>query len=485
MNFIREPAVAGAWYPDSKDSLRGMVDDFIENATLPEDLHGSLIGLIAPHAGYVYSGWVAGYSFKYVKENYKSLKGKTAIIMGPSHRVPLRGISIIPNGGFKTPLGIVPIDSELSQLLIDKFGNLFSVDPELQAQEHSIESEVPFLQSALGKDFKIVPLMFGSISLNDALMVGKALGKIVEEEKAFLVTSSDMSHYHPYKIAESMDSLTISTLEALDIEAFADGVNNRTMEMCGYLPVFTLMEAARECGAKSGRLLKYANSGDVPYGEKDRVVGYCSVLYLTEEGKSEEKEEKAEESFALSDAQRVYLLKLARRTIEDYVTTGKLPNESEPKDKALTRQGAAFVTLRTKEGHLRGCIGQMIAMEPLWHSVMDMAASAATRDYRFPSVSVSELDNISIEISVLSPLKRIDDWRKIRLGEDGVYIKKGMRSGVFLPQVGRDPHFTLESFLRELCVQKAGLPPDAYKDPSAELYIFTVEEFDEKEMKLR
>ncbi|MGB9562004.1 MAG: AmmeMemoRadiSam system protein A, partial [bacterium] len=240
------------------------------------------------------------------------------------------------------------------------------------------------------------------------------------------------------------------------------------------------MRASTVLGAKEGIVLKYANSGDVPYGEKSRVVGYYSVIFLTEE--DVESRGKGEKEFELTLEQKKYLLQLARNTIEEYVRHKRRVEVKPPDDPVLRADGAVFVTLH-KKGALRGCIGQMIPQGPLYKSVIDMAISSATRDYRFSPVKPEELDEIDIEISVLSPLKQIKNWKEIKLGEHGVYIRKGYNTGVFLPQVGRMPGFTLESFLEELCVQKAGLPPDCYKDPATEIYVFTVLEFDESILK--
>ena len=379
-------------------------------------------------------------------------------------------------------MGLAEIDSGIAERLVEELDYLVETEPELQAQEHSLESEIPFLQATLGENLKIVPIMFGSLSPQEAIDVGQVLGELVQEGEIFLVASSDMSHFHPYNTACNMDSLTLSVLEALDMEALISGIRNREMELCGFHPVLALMKAARDNGVRRGINLKYANSGDVPQGEKGRVVGYCSVLYLTPEERGEKIEEEEEAAEVLTTQQKAYLLTLARRTIKSYIDSGKMPEVSPPDDEVLRRKRAVFVTLHDSAGRLRGCIGQMVAQQPVWEAVMNMAISAATKDYRFRPVTKEEVDDLGIEISILTPLKRITDWRKIQLGKHGVYIRKGMRSGVFLPQVGRDHDFTLESFLAELCTQKAGLPPDAYKDPSVEIYTFTVEEFSEQEL---
>lgn len=477
--MVRKPAVSGQWYPSSRESLYNMVRGFLDNATIKEKYTGDLVGIIAPHAGFVYSGWVAAYAYKYLESKKGDFKGRTFILVGSSHYVDFQGVALYPDGEFETPLGSVVVDKEIADKLV-KETTLIRVYEKPHLPEHSLEAQLPFLQVALDGSFKIVPLLFGRASLDDALLLGEILAKAVREKGAVIVASTDMSHYHPYDVAVAMDTNTARATCQLDINELVNGLEEGKMELCGYFPVLALMRAASLLGAKNGILLKYANSGDVPYGSKDRVVGYYSVLFLTEEKVAETRER--EKKFDLTFEQKKYLLLLARRVIEEYVRTGKKPEIEPPDDPVLREDGAVFVTIH-RHGALRGCIGQMMPQGPLYRSVVDMAISAATRDYRFPPVKPDELKEIDIEISVLSPLSKIDDWRKIKLGEHGVYLKKGYNSGVFLPQVGRMPGFTLESFLAELCEQKAGLPRDCYKDPSTEIYVFTVLEFDESLLK--
>ncbi len=182
----------------------------------------------------------------------------------------------------------------------------------------------------------------------------------------------------------------------------------------------------------------------------------------------------------ITDKQKDYLLNLARRSISYYLKTGEMISIEPPEDKILKKELAVFVTLN-KKGQLRGCIGQMVAQEALYKAVIDMSVSAATHDYRFPPVKPEELDDINIEISILTPLEPVSSWEDIVLGRDGVYIRKGYRSGVFLPQVADETGWTKEEFLSQLCYQKAGLPPDCYKDPDIEIHTFRVVKFHEKE----
>ena len=484
--FTRKSILAGSWYPDNPDELTNIIEEYINNAKLPENIEGDLVGLITPHAGYMYSGPVAGYPFKYIQENRELLKDKTVIILGPSHQVPIDGISVIVDGYMETPLGKTQIDKDITQIIIDECKHFTHTDPNLQSHEHSLEIQLPFLQYIFGKDLSVVPIMIGNTHLDNLLYLGKLLGKLVQQDKIFVLVSTDMSHYHPYEKAYQMDSLSIEMIKTLDIQSFTKSINSREIELCGFAPVITLMEVSRFCNVDKGTFLKYATSGDIPSGDKSRVVGYLSMLFLTQNSEDETEEKVSEQKAeGLSKDDKIFLLQLARKTIQTYLSEKKIPEFDIPSDSSLKELGVAFVTLYTSDGRLRGCIGSMVATMPLWETVREMAISAATRDHRFPSVKLDELPDLNINISVLTPMIPIDDWKKIELGIHGVYIKRGMRSGVFLPSVGRD-HFTrLEEFLGELCSQKAGLPRDCYKDPGTEIYTFTVEEFDEKEMSIK
>jgi AmmeMemoRadiSam system protein A len=235
-------------------------------------------------------------------------------------------------------------------------------------------------------------------------------------------------------------------------------------EACGIVPVLVLLNYAKELGLKP-QILNYANSGDVT-GDKSKVVGYVSVIFL-----------KGEEEM-LSQAQKKRLLEIARQSISDYLSTGKRTDFKES-DPALNAKNGAFVTLH-KGGNLRGCIGSFTSSEPLYQVIAKMAIESATEDPRFSPLTKEELNDVKIEISVLTEPKLIDDWRKIKLGTDGVIVRRGFSSGVFLPQVATETGWSLEKFLSELCWQKAGLSPDAYKDPKTQLYTFQAYVFSEE-----
>ncbi|MFP4458639.1 MAG: AmmeMemoRadiSam system protein B [Candidatus Zixiibacteriota bacterium] len=493
MDNIRKSVLAGSWYPDNADELSKMIEGYIQNAEVdvPEN---RVMALISPHAGYAYSGPVAGYSFKLLKEQSEYHDFKTVIVIGFSHQGDGDGrVSVWNKGGWKTPLGTLEIDEELADKIIKTSPKIGFV-PETHAREHSLEIMLPFIQVALGNNTKIVPISFSHSSMEEAQALINSLSTALDgNEDAVMIISTDMSHYHSYDKAVKMDRAAIEYITDNDINGLLDALSSREVELCGMGPVVTAMSLARRFGAEDAKLLRYANSGDVEIGDPSRVVGYCSIGFFFEnqfEGFKLREESSNEstpgaEDYSLTREQKIYLLKLARQTINEYVKSGRTLKPEKPKDKKLTEKAAVFVTLE-RDGRLRGCIGQMMAQGPLYLAVRDMAISAAVNDHRFRPVSESELDKIDIEVSVLSPLKKIDSYEDIRLGKDGVYLvgnRDGMmRTGVFLPVVATDTGWSLDEFLGELCSQKAGLSRDCYKNPDTELYTFTVLKFSEAEM---
>jgi len=482
----RKPILAGSWYPGSAVALTEEIESYVKASDVPQ-IEGRIVGLISPHAGYVYSGPVAAFGCKALMDNKSQYKGSTFVIIGPNHRARgFNDISIWAEGAWTTPLGSTPIDTKLANALIDELSPLASFNRQAHEVEHSIEIQLPFLQYALDNDLKIVPIMVGSQSDNIINKLAAALAKYADE-RTIIVASTDLSHYHPEREAHELDGFFVDAVLSGDADSLHDVVRLGKCEACGYAPVLALMRAAGALGADTVFKLQYATSADVPAGDSTQVVGYFSALFL--DTGSDMKLKSYEESasggqndpdvdFDLTDDQKIYLLELARTTIEKYVRDGEIYAPAPPEDKLLREDGAVFVTLH-EQGQLRGCIGQMIAQGPLYKAVLEMAVSAAVRDHRFRPVSKEELDEIDIEISVLSPMQPIDDWQKIEIGKHGVWMVKDNRSGVFLPQVGRETGWSLVEFLEELSSQKAGLSRNAYKDPSTQLFVFTVVEFDE------
>ena len=387
--------------------------------------------------------------------------------MGFSHRRHYDGIAVLDAEGIRTPLGAVEIDREFTRELAKSDPKIYD-HPEAFLEENSVEMQLPFLQMVL-KDFKIVPVAIGDQSYENAEILGEALYDILKDRENFLlVASTDMSHYLAYKKANRMDKETTALIKKFDAgDLYAKSLAKSHRLMCGYGAVCATMIAAKKLGANKIEVLEYANSGDTAR-DKKRVVGYLSAA-IVKEGERQ----------MLNEAQRKKMLKLGRDSIRHYLKNGKrLPTEET--DQVLNEEMGAFVTLH-KDGRLRGCIGNIVGKGPFYLTVRDMAVEAATGDPRFPKVTFEEMDDIDIEISALSPLKKIDDPETIEMGRHGVIVRKGSTSGVYLPQVATETGWTREEFMNSLCGEKAGMPADSWKKRECDIYVFTAEVFGEKE----
>lgn len=455
---VREPAVAGAFYPGNEAELSLMIDEFFENVELPELDKYSIRGLIVPHAGYIYSGQVAAYGYKAAGLSTSSRPIRTVVLIGNSHQEFFDGISVYKSGYFRTPLGDIEIDQDFAQKLIDSNKKIFFKES-AHLQEHSLEVQLPFLEKVLSVQggFKIVPIIMGNDEQATIDILINALKNLIDDN-TLIIASSDLSHYPRYEDAKYSDNKVIEAIlsgkrEGLNrtiSELEAEGISNLQTCACGQGVIEVVMGLF---GDKSIRLLKYANSGDTA-GEKSQVVGYASIVFIDSR-----------------------LLEIARQAVETYVKQGKVI-KIEEKDEALNKNQGVFVTLR-KNKELRGCVGTLDFLKPLYRNVIEMAISAATNDPRFKPVTKNELNELKYEISVLSLLEKVDSWQDIEIGKHGVQIRKNGRSGVFLPQVATENNWDRDTFLSILCAQKAGLPADCWKDSEVEIYIFTAQVFGE------
>lgn len=459
---IKSSNVAGTFYPADAERLSNKIDALLAKAN-PSQMPGEIFALISPHAGYDFSGRIAAYGYKLIKGK----KYKTVIIIGPTHFFAFKGISVYPKGEFYTPLGGVEIDQEFASKLIGKDESIF-FKPQAFTREHSVEVQIPFLQKVLKENsWRIVPVVMGDCSLEECKKFADLLKNAIGSRKdVLIIASSDMYHGYDYDEARIIDNLTLSYLKDMDIAGLYEGLKAGKLQLCGGLPVITTLFLAKEMGHNIIELLASTNSAEVT-GNKTRgnwTVGYCSM---------------AIDNPDLTKQQHQRLLQIARNSLTYYLTNRKEMQVKED-DPALLTHSGAFVTLK-KHGQLRGCIGSLMGSQPIYLTVRDMAVQAAVNDFRFPEVKLSEVKDIDIEISVLSPLKKVSSPEEIILGVDGVIVKSGGNMGVFLPQVAVETGWSKEKFLSELCSQKTGLSPDAWKDPSTELYVFTAEVFSEKD----
>ena len=480
---VRRAAFAGQFYPADSSKLSKSIEYFIEDAV--KDDYGKPIALIAPHAGYIFCGQIIADSYNQAK-NYKY---DLIVILGTNHTTAgFHKIGIFPGTGFQTPLGISYIDTQAEEELINEDDDCV-YNEEIHSQEHSIEVQLPFIQH-LFPNTKILPVVVGEPNLKLCTKFGIALANILKNRNALIVASSDLSHYPAFEDAVNVDRKTLEAVATMNSEFFEKEISSNTSEdisnlatcACGEGPIIAAMTAAKELGANSGAIVSYANSGNSLVGNRDKVVGYGSVVYSNSNDKTcrfvfpVEKLEPTK--FELKESDKKALLTFARRTIQQYLETETVPL-ARGFDPALGNKLGAFVTLRIK-GELRGCIGYMREDLPLCEVVGSMAIQSAFNDTRFYPLTLDELSKTEIEISVLTPYKSISSAEEVLLGRDGVVVRKNNRQAVFLPQVATEMNWNKEQLLENLC-RKAGLQPDDWK--YAELFTFQAEIFEESEFK--
>jgi len=475
---VKQADKAGSWYPGTKAELSAMIKGYLSNAHPPE-AKGEVIGLISPHAGYIFSAPVAAYG-------YKLLEGKdikTVVIVGFNHKYSHPGVAVCDYEAYRTPLGEVPVDKEITDELIKQNPKIYPLKDAF-ADEQSTELQVPYTQE-LFHDYKIVVISIGEQNIENSRMLGDALYNVLKDKKDFvMIASTDMCHYLPYEQNNAVDRFTISVLEKFDPIGFYAASAAKGHELaCGFGAVTAVMMACKKLGADKFVVLKHANSGDA-ISDRSRVVGYLSAAMVRSgDGEKAAAPAMQEENKMLTKKQKTDILKLARDTINMYLTENK-KLQIKTDDPVLNQEMGAFVTLHER-GQLRGCIGNMVGRGPFYLTVRDMAIEAATGDPRFTPVKPGEMKDIDIEVSALSPLEKITDPNLIQVGKHGVLVKRGARGGVYLPQVATETGWSREQFMDSLCAEKAGIPIDSWKTGKCDIYIFTADVFGEKEEGLK
>lgn len=467
MQPVREPAVAGQFYPDDPVLLKRKILGFLEAAS-PSPGKAAPMAILAPHAGYMYSGGVAGWSYAQIRG--QSLD--TVVVLSPSHRVGFRGVSIWPRGSYRTPLGAVGVDEQRCNLLMQASPMIRDL-PEAHGREHALEVQIPFLQESLAEGWKLIPLVMGSQDLDTARELSRALEKALAASRFLVVASSDLSHFHPAEAAEKMDRRVLQYLEKVDPEGLWEELSEGKLEACGIGPILTALCLVRSAGVNRGEVLAYSHSGDVS-GDRSRVVGYGAVCWRMGMQQHNQPIPKVGVDLGLTQEEKRLLKEIARQSIASALKGEPAPELLDVSPKLKEHRGA-FVTLE-KNKRLRGCIGFVQAAKPLYETVREMAKAAAFEDPRFPPLTQEEWPKVEIEISVLTPLQRVSDISQLKVGLHGLYMVRGPRRGLLLPQVATDNNWDLETFLSQTCL-KAGLPPDAWKDPQTEIYAFSADVF--------
>ena len=468
---------AGRWYPAGKDELAKMVDGFLAEKPDAES-KGRPIAIISPHAGYTYSGKCAGAAFAAVK----GLHYERVIVLGLSHSVPFKGLAVLRTDSYSTPLGDIPVDRATCDKLLAR-KDVFSQMPAAFLQEHSLDNQIPFLQRALAGEFKLVPILTGIVDAETMKAAADCIRPLLSAS-TLLVVSSDFTHHgeaYEYvrfteNLRENLKTLAMQAAEPIrkvDFDGFQSHLAKTGDTICGRNGIGILLLALPKQSA--GTLARFYTSAELS-GDFSMSVSYLSVVF-TDPGIPRAQEE---QTMSISEDGQKMLLAIARQTIEAAVTGKKAPAAAVDAPELQGQQGA-FVTI-TVDGELRGCIGQFTADEPLYKVIRRMAKSSALEDPRFDNnrLKAADLANIKIEISVLSPMKRVKDpAREVTLGTHGIYIRRGSRAGTFLPQVATDHNMTLDEFLSTCCSHKAGLPPDSWKDPETEVYVYSAQVFGE------
>jgi AmmeMemoRadiSam system protein B/AmmeMemoRadiSam system protein A len=465
----RKPVVSGKFYPSDTRELTKMLSKFFSEYPYSDGYN--IIAVISPHAGYVFSGNVAASAFSKINPDAEF---DNVFVIAPSHHVAFNGASIYNIGNYITPLGKVEVNFETANELIEK-GNYFGFYPDAHKYEHSLEVQLPFLQYHLKKPFKIVPIVVGTQDINILKSISKQLEPWVNKNNLFVI-SSDFSHFPDYKgavesdgrMAKAIETKSVgSILHAVD-ENKKSNISNLATSACGLSGIIILTQMIEHNNDIKIKKILYENSGDTPYGDKDRVVGYLSFIAYR----------KISEEFLLSKKDKQQLLTIARGAIYSSLFDKRKdnnPNKSELSD-ILKSNCGVFVTLH-KNNKLRGCIGRFNPDIPLYKLVAQMAKASAFNDTRFMPVTADEFNDIEIEISILSPLKKNLSPDEIEIGKHGIYIKQGFNSGTLLPQVAVENNWGVKTFLEYCSQYKAGIGKNGWK--TAELYIYSAKVFSE------
>jgi AmmeMemoRadiSam system protein B/AmmeMemoRadiSam system protein A len=476
---VLRSTLPGSWYPADAGTLSKQIAGFFEKAEV-EPIN-NVIALILPHAGYQYSGQTAAFALKTTGRQYKRV-----IVIGPSHRVPMEDVLSVPRAThYETPLGQIPLDVEFINKLL-KY-SIFQNIPQVDEYEHSVQIEVPLLQHTQ-KDFKLVPIVAGDCSEETITKAGNILKSLVDND-TLIIASSDFTHFGPNygyvpfreNIPERLKQLDMGAYEhikALDYKGFLDYRSKTGTTICGFVPISILLSMLDK--SVEAKLIKYATSGELT-GDYTNSVSYLSVAFSGRWGHPAAVIEPQAGSFELTGEDKKQLLALARKSLVRFLQRRRIPEASELNvtvSNAMKCQRAAFVTLK-KDFQLRGCIGDIFPRQPLYKSVIFNAINAGVNDRRFPPVTETECNDITIEISALTPPAPIASPDEIRIGIDGVVLNKNGYSAVFLPQVAPEQGWDVSQMLTQLSL-KAGLPADAWKE-GASFLGFQADVFGENE----
>lgn len=478
-NSVLKSELAGVWYTEDSKRLAREIDVYLD-AVEPR-IDTDIMALLLPHAGYRYSGMVAAHAVKQIAGRSFS----RVVVIGPSHRVALMDAVSIPDvDAVETPLGRIEIDRELVERLWKN--NRFQSHLGAHLHEHSVQIELPFLQRALGT-FKVVPIVCGELSETSALEIGDALLENIDAD-TLVVISSDFTHfgrgfgYVPFADdieanLRELDMGAFDRVEKKDLHGFLQYVQKTGATICGRSPISVLLSMLPD--EAKVQLLKYDTSGNLT-GDWMHCVSYVSAAVAGKWETACADGLHCEREHILTESDKIGLLRLARYCIASRLKT-KVEKPGLEITSAMCEIMGAFVTLH-RNGHLRGCIGEIFPRRELYEAVKEQAVNAAFHDPRFPRLREEELSDIDIEISALTAPHPVNSYEDIEIGKHGIVLYKGARSAVFLPQVAPEQRWNLDQTLSHLAM-KAGLGPDAWKS-DCEFHVFEAIVFGEKNGRL-
>lgn len=463
-----KPKHAGSFYPADKATLLSTLESLFNEAEKPGS---SSDAVISPHAGYIFSGKVAASAFNQINKNKKY---DNVFVITSSHSYRFDGASVLTGKNYTTPLGEIATNKSLTAELVKKYSFFYTII-EAHQKDHSLEVQLPFIQYYLNHQPLLVPIIIGDNDFETSKKIANALSPYFNEKNLFVI-SSDFSHFPEYEDAIEVDRNTAEAICKNDIDVFTEAlkinskkdIKNLSTDICGSTAVMCLL-AMTENKDYNYNIIDYQNSGDSVYGDKDRVVGYYAISVT-----------KAKNNFELKDSEKEFLLKTARKSIEysvikDEQYTPEL-NDFMGNDTNLNARLGVFVTLML-DGKLRGCLGRFSSDKNLPETVAELSVASANSDYRFKPVNESELDRLKIEISVLSPMRKITSIDEITVGKHGICIKYGSKSGTFLPEVAVNMNWDVMEFVENCAVNKAGIKKEELKN--ADIFVYETLKFSE------
>ncbi|MBF0180668.1 MAG: AmmeMemoRadiSam system protein B [Magnetococcales bacterium] len=475
---LRPAAVAGSWYPGNPEDLRAYLEGQLVQAEPPPVAGlGEVRAVLAPHAGYRFSGPTAALAFKpLVGKQFKRV-----VAMGPSHHGDFGGLVVSDATHFATPLGEIPLDREAIRQLRRAEG--VRVIPGVDRNEHSLEMQLPWLQVALESGWQLVPVLVGQADAAGYARAAAALRPLLDGE-TLLVLSGDWTHYGPNygylpfppdeKAGERLKQLDLGAWERIahgDAKGLLAYRERTGITACAFGPMMVFLHlSGRELTAT---LAGMATSGPVTR-DNPNSVGYLAAWFVSGHPLS------GATTGELTQEEMTQLHELARKALRLAVSGGPEAANAQAVATGMTlpetlkQPRGAFVTLKRGED-LRGCIGYIAPIKPLYEAVVENAVNAALRDHRFRPVRSEELPGLNLEVSVLSPLTPVDSYREIEVGRHGMTLSKMGRNAVFLPEVAPEQGWNLEQTLTELAL-KAGLPGDAWKE-NARFEVFTAQKW--------